>query len=87
MAVQRKRKEYEKNERKRVPINKAFDCDGAFVELQEVKALIKYQIAFDLKIHPENLVPQNEPPMLNIIGRVQNFHRIPINVYGQLVLK
>jgi hypothetical protein len=87
MAVERKRKKYAKNKRKIVPVSNAFDCDGAFVELQEVKAFTKYQIALVVKIHPESLVPQNEPPLLNIIGQVQNLCRHPINVHGQLVLK
>ena len=72
---------------KRLPVSNAFDCYGAFLKLREVKAFNKFQIAFVIKIHLESLVPQNKPPMLNMIGRLQNFHRNPINVNGTLVLK
>jgi hypothetical protein len=53
----------------------------------EVKAFNKFQIAHVVKIYTENLVPQNEPLMLNIIGRLQNLRRNPINVDITLVLK
>ena len=80
-----KRKEYAKKKRERVPVSNAFDRDGAFVELEEVQAFTKFQIAFVVKIYSKTFVTQNEPPMLNIIGRVQNFRTSSINVHRQLV--
>ena len=71
-----------------IPVSNAFDSYGAFVELHEVKAFNKFQISLVIKVHPESIVPQIEPPMLNIIGRLQNsLRRIPVDVDGQLVLK
>jgi hypothetical protein len=39
-----------------------------FAEFHEINAFYKFQFAFVIKIHPESLVPQNEPPMLNILA-------------------
>jgi hypothetical protein len=66
---------------------KRLSISNAFLKLHEVKAIHKFQIAFVVKLNLENLVPQNDPPMLNIIGRLQNLRRNPINVYGTLILK
>jgi hypothetical protein len=68
-------------------VSNAFDCYGAFLELCKVKAFDKFQIAFVVKIHKENLVPQNEPSMLKKIGRLQDLRRNPINIDGTFVFK
>jgi hypothetical protein len=66
----------------------AFDCDGAFVKLHEINAFAKFQIALVVKLHPESLVLQNELPMLNIIGWLQNIlSRTPLDVNGTLIFK
>ena len=66
----------------------AFDCYGAFLKLQEIKAFNKFQIFVVVKIHLECLVPQNEPPMLNIIGWLQNIlYSFLVDVDGTLVFK
>ena len=69
----------------KLPVSNAFDCNGAFLKVRE--AFNKFQIDLVIKIHTESLVPQNEPPMLNIIGRLQNLCGYPINVHKTLVLK
>src|ERR1700738_4462971 len=76
-----------KRELQQLPVSDAFDCYRTFLKLREVKAFNKFQFAFVVKIHTESLVPQNEPPMLNIIGRLQNLRRNPINVNGTLIFK
>jgi hypothetical protein len=48
------------------------DCYGAFFKFHEVKAFNRIQIALVDKIYHKSFVPQNEPPMVNIIGQVQN---------------
>jgi hypothetical protein len=69
-----------KLELRKLPIGNTFDCYWAFIELIDVKAFNKFQFAFVVKIYTESLVPQNEPPMLNIIGGLQNLRGNPINV-------
>ena len=72
---------------KRLPISNVFDCYGVFFKHREVKAFNKFQIVFVVKINPDSLVPQNEPPMLNIVGRLQNLRKNSINFNRTLVFK
>jgi hypothetical protein len=44
---------------------------------KNVKTFNKFQITLVVKIHTESLVPQNEPPMLNIIGWFQTMRSQP----------
>ena len=53
-------------------VSNTLDSSRAFLKLQEIKAFNKFQISLVIKIHMKNLTLQNEPPMLNIIGWLQN---------------
>ena len=63
----------------------------AFVKANKTSKFVAFnelQNSLVIEIHPEGLVPQNEPPMFNKIGWLQNILCInPIDVDGTIVFK
>ena len=64
------------------------DSNGAFFELQEIKPFGELQDFLLIEIHLKSLIPQNEPPMLDKMSRLQRiFGGIPIDFDGAFILK
>ena len=73
---------------KRLPVTHTFDCYRAFLKLHKINAFNKFELIFVVKMHSESIIPQKNPPMLNIIGGLQNIlNRSPIDVNGGFIFK
>ena len=65
-----------------------FDCHGAFLKVHEIKFLDKSLISRVVKLNKKCLIPHNQPPMLNINGRLENILRgTPVDFHGTFIFE
>ena len=69
-------------------VSNALDRYGIFYDLRKIELFGELQDSFVIKIHSKNLVPQNEPPMLDKMSTLQNiFRRNLVNVDEIFIFK